>query len=62
MPVCFSMVLSVGAVRNFVEVSGVVFPIICSDRLDMVCARVELFDRSIDTLAISFCLDVTWEN
>ena len=56
------MVLSVGAVRNFVEVSGVVFPIICSDRLDMVCARVELFDRSIDTLAISFCLDVTWEN
>ena len=56
------MVLSVGAVHNFVEESGVVFPIIRSDQLDMVCARVELFDRSIDTLAISCCLDVTFEN
>jgi hypothetical protein len=33
-----------------------------SDQLDMVCARVEVFDRSIDTLAISCCLDVTCEN
>ena len=59
---CFSMVLSVGTVHSFVEESGVVFPIIRSDQLDMVCARVELFDRSIDTLAISCCLDVTFEN
>ena len=50
---CFSMVLSVGTVHSFVEGSGVVFPIIRSDQLDMVCARVELFDRSIDTLAIA---------